>query len=109
MSIQITDDICPGCGDTYGSRYHEVAHQADVDTASTEELEAAATCGAGTILYDYERQAWIVRGKYMRCSHPEGMVCGCYGREHEGETAPAAKTEPEPLDDGASYLATVEI
>ena len=35
-------NICPGCGDTLGSRYHEVAHQADVDTASTEELEAAA-------------------------------------------------------------------
>ena len=34
--------LCAGCGDTLGSRYHEVAHSADVDTASLEDLEAAA-------------------------------------------------------------------
>ena len=37
-----TPRICPGCGDTFGSRYHEVAHSADVNTASIEDLEAAA-------------------------------------------------------------------
>lgn len=34
--------ICEGCGDSLGSRYHEVAHSADVDTAGIEDLEAAA-------------------------------------------------------------------
>lgn len=34
--------ICPSCGGSLGSRYHEVAHSADVDTASIEDLEAAA-------------------------------------------------------------------
>lgn len=35
--------------------------------------------------FDYERQAWIKDGKYVRCGHPESMDCGCYGRLHEGE------------------------
>ena len=35
------DQICPSCGDTYGSRYHEVAHLPDVETVSLEELAAA--------------------------------------------------------------------
>jgi hypothetical protein len=35
--------------------------------------------------FDYEHQAWVREGKYMRCGHPETMQCGCYGREHEGE------------------------
>ena len=40
--------------------------------------------------YDYENQAWILNGRYVRCGHPESMDCGCYGRAHEGETV---KTE----------------
>src|SRR6266851_8669088 len=39
--------------------------------------------------YDYENQAWVVDGKYVRCGHPETMKCGCYGRKHEGEIATA--------------------
>lgn len=35
--------------------------------------------------HDYENQAWVVAGKYVRCGHPESMDCGCYGREHEGK------------------------
>jgi len=35
--------------------------------------------------YDYERQAWVKNGRYVRCGHPASMDCGCYGREHEGE------------------------
>lgn len=35
--------------------------------------------------YDYDNQAWNVDGVYIRCGHPEGMDCGCYGRLHEGE------------------------
>ena len=37
----MTQSICPECGDSYGSRYHEVAHVPDVETVSLEELEAA--------------------------------------------------------------------
>ena len=35
--------------------------------------------------YDYENQAWIQGGRYVRCGHPESMNCRCYGRLHEGE------------------------
>jgi len=35
--------------------------------------------------YDYDNQAWVIDGKYVRCGHPENMDCGCYGKEHEGE------------------------
>jgi hypothetical protein len=37
--------------------------------------------------YDYEKQVWILDGKYQRCGHPESMGCGCYGRTHAGEEA----------------------
>ncbi|MCP3678985.1 MAG: hypothetical protein GY782_01290 [Gammaproteobacteria bacterium] len=37
--------------------------------------------------YDYEKQVWIVDGRYVRCGHPDSMDCGCYGRTHEGEEA----------------------
>lgn len=35
--------------------------------------------------YDYERQAWVIDGRYVNCGHPEGVDCGCYGRRHQGE------------------------
>jgi len=38
--------------------------------------------------YDYDNQAWVENGRYMRCGHPadpEKMDCGCYGRIHKGE------------------------
>ncbi len=41
--------------------------------------------------YDYENQAWVRNGVYVRCGHLGSMNCGCYGRIHEGE--PVAKTE----------------
>lgn len=37
--------------------------------------------------FDYEHQAWVKDGYYVRCGHPESMACGCYGREHEGEAS----------------------
>lgn len=37
--------------------------------------------------YDYERQAWIVDGRYVDCAHPAGMACNCYGRSHAGALA----------------------
>ena len=39
--------------------------------------------------YDYERQAWVQDGRYVRCGHPEDMNCGCYGRLHAGEPVQA--------------------
>lgn len=36
--------------------------------------------------FDYDRQAWIVDGRYVRCGHLRD--CQCYGRLHEGEAAP---------------------
>lgn len=41
----------------------------------------------GTLLtgYDYKNQAWVVKGRYVRCGHPEIMDCLCYGTLHEGE------------------------
>ena len=41
------------------------------------------------VWYDYDHQAWVEDGKYLRCGHPEGMNCRCWGRTHEGEAAPA--------------------
>ena len=35
--------------------------------------------------FDYDKQAWVENGKYVRCGHPETMNCKCYGRLHEGE------------------------
>ena len=36
------------------------------------------------VTYDYENQAWVVDGRYVRCGHQ--TECNCYGRKHEGET-----------------------
>lgn len=35
--------------------------------------------------YDYDNQAWVKDGRYVRCGHPDSMDCGCYGRIHAGE------------------------
>lgn len=37
--------------------------------------------------FDYEKQVWIVDGRYKRCGHRPEMQCNCYGRIHEGERA----------------------
>ena len=34
--------------------------------------------------YDYENQAWLKDGKYIKCGHTND--CECYGKKHEGET-----------------------
>ena len=34
--------------------------------------------------YDYDRQAWVKDGMYLRCGHPQAMQCGCFGREFAG-------------------------
>jgi hypothetical protein len=40
-----------------------------------------------TTVYDYQNQAWVENGRYVTCSHPAAMDCGCYGRLHAGEVA----------------------
>ena len=37
--------------------------------------------------YDYDKQVWIIDGKYKDCGHPKEMNCNCYGRLHAGEEA----------------------
>lgn len=39
--------------------------------------------------YDYDNQAWVVKGKYQSCSHPESMPCDCFSRLHAGENVRA--------------------
>lgn len=35
--------------------------------------------------YDYDNQAWVLAGRYVRCGHLEEMDCRCYGKKHQGE------------------------
>jgi hypothetical protein len=36
--------------------------------------------------FDYEHQAWVKDGKYVRCGHPDSMNCGCFGKVWQGHT-----------------------
>jgi hypothetical protein len=44
--------------------------------------------GQGILLngFDYDKQAWVADGKYVRCGHPETMNCKCHGKAHAGES-----------------------
>jgi len=35
--------------------------------------------------YDYDNQAWVIDGRYVRCGHPETMDCDCYGKINKGK------------------------
>ena len=35
--------------------------------------------------YDYEKQAWVLDGRYLRCGHHGLLNCNCFGKLHEGE------------------------
>jgi hypothetical protein len=37
--------------------------------------------------FDYDKQVWIIDGKYQGCGHKPEMQCNCYGRLHAGEQA----------------------
>ncbi len=37
------------------------------------------------IYFDYDKQVWVVNGKYQRCGHPNSMDCQCYGKLHAGK------------------------
>ena len=46
--------------------------------------------------FDYDKQAWVVNGRYIRCGHPVGLDCKCYGTLHTGEeTRAIGKTVAE--------------
>jgi hypothetical protein len=36
--------------------------------------------------FDYQNQAWVKDGRYVRCGHPEAMNCGCFGKRFAGLT-----------------------
>lgn len=35
--------------------------------------------------FDYQNQAWVENGRYVRCGHLDAHNCDCYGKTHEGE------------------------
>ena len=35
--------------------------------------------------YDYDNQAWVEKGRYVHCGHPEIMNCDCFGRLHQNQ------------------------
>ena len=37
--------------------------------------------------YDYDNQAWVINGVYLKCGHAASRNCKCYGRLHEGEAS----------------------
>lgn len=41
------------------------------------------------VQYDYDNQAWIVNGLYVKCGHKEPCRQHCYGTLHEGKKAPS--------------------
>lgn len=44
--------------------------------------------------FDYDNQAWVIDGKYVRCGHRiNDSNCNCYGRIHEGEHVSADVAE----------------
>ena len=47
-----------------------------------------------TTIFDYDNQAWTVKGKYITCNHPEKMNCNCYGKLHAGELANIINPKP---------------
>jgi hypothetical protein len=47
--------------------------------------------------FDYEARAWVKDGRYVRCGHPEAMNCRCYGKRHEGESAPPPEAQRRDL------------
>ena len=53
-------------------------------------LTASEAEEARTFRFDYVNQAWIKRGRYVRCGHV--APCPCYGKAHEGELAPEEVT-----------------
>lgn len=43
--------------------------------------------------YDYKNQAWVLKGVYQACNHPNSMNCRCYGKVHGGEPTRTGKLD----------------
>ncbi len=74
------------------------------------ELDRAGR-GSGT-WYDYDRQAWVVDGRYQGCGHRRETFmgrwpCQCYGRLHEGERAPTSHRQAHVMTRRESVATTV--
>lgn len=50
--------------------------------------------------FDYDKQAWVVNGRYIRCGHPIGLDCKCYGTLHTGEETTTAEFDSYHTDRG---------
>ena len=55
------------------------------------------------LYFDYEHQAWVRHGLYLRCGHLEAVDCGCYGRIHEGEAAPVGTESHQTTHSGSNH------
>jgi hypothetical protein len=84
-------DIATRLGSDYsGTQFRQMAEELDEMSAAAQRSTPEDNNGTR---FDYDRQAWIVDGRYQRCGHPDTMACDCYGRLHAGELAP----KPEPV------------
>lgn len=68
-------------------------HDRRMSLRTTEGIKAKPSYDMGGTWYDYNVQAWVKDGKYVRCGHPKAMMCGCYGRLHQGKIAPSKPTD----------------
>jgi hypothetical protein len=60
--------------------------------------------------FDYDRQAWVVDGRYQTCAHPTTMQCQCYGKLHAGEatTGTGGGAAENPVGELAGPMSTAE-
>ena len=72
---------CVGKHRDYRSRTGHL--ELDADTGAT--VGVPHTAPADFALYDYTRQAFVKRQRYVTCGHLD--ACGCYGKAHAGEPA----------------------
>jgi hypothetical protein len=66
----------------------ECANVIDANDAMDAAMDATERYAAPW--FDYTHQAWVVAGRYSDCGHEEGRMCGCYGREHKGDSPTSA-------------------
>ena len=73
---------CVGKPRDYRSAYGHL----ELDPGSGATVLAPHTLGpADFTVYDYTRQAFVKRQRYVTCGHLD--ACGCYGKAHAGEPA----------------------
>jgi len=83
-----THGIIGGRGDTR----IRVDGETSVHPRPNHQLGVQESALDGDLHFDYEVQAWVRDGKYLRCGHTNTQTCRCYGRIHEGETEAEARS-----------------